>query len=118
MREGTAYQSGDVAVIVEEFSRVIGDTGAVIFREQALIRAKIRRVEQSLHIVLLADENQLPGRARIVVANKMMHAEPEVLEAEFGEILGRRPIRVEIVLVQRMAFEPLSFTVTADDKST
>ena len=47
----------------------------------------------------------------------MMLAEPEMLEAKFGEILGSGTVRIEIVLMKCMTFEPLPLSLAADDKS-
>src|SRR5437763_1202356 len=115
--KGPPEQARDVAVVLEELLRIIGDALGLIAAAELLIGALVGLVELAANIVLIADEEELPGRTCIPVTQEMMHAEAEILEAERGEVLRRRGIGIEIVFRERLTFQAAAFPDTSDEKS-
>jgi len=62
----------------------------VTLRVQPLVGAQVLGRELRTHAVLLADEDQLPRGADVAVAEQIVNAMAEVLQAELGEMLGGR----------------------------
>jgi len=85
--------------------------------EEPLIGAQVLGRKLLADVVLLADENELPCRTQVGIAQQVVHTEPEILETEFGEPLRRRDVGVEVVLVQRLAAQAAALAVSADPVS-
>ena len=114
VREGAADQARDVAVVLEEFLGVVGDAFGMVFRAELFVGALVFLAHLGADIVLVADEDELPGGARVAVAQEMMHAEAEILEAELREFLRRRDIGIEVVFGERPALQAPALAETAD----
>src|SRR5207253_9584477 len=57
-------------------------------------------VELGAHIILLADENQLPGGYVVFVFEKIMDPQPKILQIELAEIFAGDREWIEIILLQ------------------
>ncbi len=68
-------------------------------------------------VVLVADKDELPCRARITVAQEIVHPQPEVFQTEFGKSLRRRGVGIEVVFGQRPPLQPLALPVQTDHEA-
>ena len=74
-------------------------------------------LELCAHIVLFADENELPCRRVILVLEEVMHAQPKIFQAELAKILASDGERIEVVLFQVSPKLAALFLVFAPEKS-
>ncbi|MEO7724616.1 MAG: hypothetical protein ABIU29_08015 [Chthoniobacterales bacterium] len=73
-------------------------------------------LELGADAVLFADKNELPRRHRIGVAQKIMHPEPGIVQAELREIIAVDGVGIKIVILQFLA-EALPLLVFAPEKT-
>src|SRR5262249_48599394 len=105
------------AIVLQKILRILCDTIAVIFRDEALIGRHIVRWQKLANIVLLADEDELPRRARIGLAQEVPHGGAEILQTELGEILRRGDIGIEGIICKTLALRTLTLAITANQKT-
>ena len=74
-------------------------------------------LELCAHIVLFADENELPCRRVILVLEEVMHAQPKIFRTELAEILASDDEWIEIVLFQVSPKLAASFLVLTPQKA-
>src|SRR5262249_13913579 len=117
VRKLLAYEPHDAHVIFQEFICIVGDLFTVVFLKQLDVNLLFSRLELRPHIVLLADKNQLPRGCMIFVLEEVMHAQPEIFQAELAEVFARYCERIEIVLVQVSAELAASLFVLAPQKT-
>src|SRR5205823_43060 len=94
----------------------VRDGLAVVFVEESTVSLLLGRFELGADIVLFADKDELARRRGIVVAQKVMHAEPEVVEAELREVVAVDGVRIKVVLLEAAA-ETAAFFVFSPEKS-
>src|SRR5205823_4040373 len=115
-RKRFSDQTNNPDVIFQILARVVGDFLAVVFLEQPGIDLLLRGFELAARIVLLPDKNQLSRCGVVVVFEKIVHPEAEILEIEFGEVFAVDRKRVEIVVLE-IATELASFLVFSPKKA-
>ena len=89
---------------------------AVIFLEQLRVNLLLGRFELCAHIILFANENELPRRRMIFVLEEVMHAQPEILQAEFTKVFAGDRERIEIVLFEILPKLTLPLFVFSPEK--
>src|SRR5262249_35699714 len=117
VRKLLAYDQHDTYLIFQSFICIVGVFFTVVFLKPLDVTLLFSRLELRPHIVLLADKNQLPRGCMIFVLEEVMHAQPEIFQAELAEVFARYCERIEIVLVQVSAELAASLFVLAPQKT-
>src|SRR5205807_10515579 len=80
--------------------RIIDDLLPVVLVEQLRVDLLLGRFELPAHVVLFANENQLPRGGVIVVLQKVMHPEAKVVQIELAKVFACDRERIKIVLLK------------------
>ena len=104
-------------IVFEKFVSVVGDRLAVIFLEQLRVNFLLRGFELCAHIILFANENELSRSRVIFVFQEIMHAQPEIFQAEFAKVFPTDRERIKIVLFQISSKLSSPFLVLPPEKT-
>lgn len=100
VRKRFADQPRNPGKVLQVFAGVVGDLFALVLVEQSRVNLLLRRLELGADVVLFADEDKLARGGRVVVAQEVMHPEPEIVQVKLGEIVAVDGVRVKVVLLE------------------